>query len=221
MNKIQIEEKHLFEYMRDNIYSLKRGSQNIQNARYHHNISYRDSSTAVNFGILSMKELNRRGIKKYSSLELSVADDITSHVNGADGISLSVVGLDDIYKNEDEYDPFDPESVDFLIDSNIKAYRSSINYGNEFIAKNQILPNDFRSIDIRLLKYIDRLEKSSKFSSDKEIDKLIDKYNNLRLIATAIKKSNFDIPLREMSENNNSTFDIDKLSDVPKLLLKK
>lgn len=221
MNKIHIEEKYIFEYMKDNIYSLKRESLNVQNARYHHNTDYKDASNIVKHGILSIKELNQTGIKKFSEGVLNIADDIDSHVNGNDGISLSVVGLTDLYSNESEYDPFNHISVDFLIDSNIKAYRSTTNYGNEYITKNKILPNNFRSIDVRLLKYIDCLEKSSLISNKDEIEKLIDKYNNLNLIANAIKDAELDIPIREMSTSENVTLDMDKLSKEPTLILKK
>lgn len=46
--------------------------------------------------------------------------DTESHVNGKNSVSLSVIGLKDLYPNEVEYNPFSPNLVDFLITSDIK-----------------------------------------------------------------------------------------------------
>ena len=45
-------------------------------------------------------------------------------------------------------------------------------------------------------------------------------YNYLKNIALTMKHSQLDIPLREMSYQDNSSMDVDKLSSTPKLILK-
>ena len=45
-----------------------------------------------------MEELARKKIKNYSDDVLSVMNDTDSHANGSNGISLSIVGLDDIHQ---------------------------------------------------------------------------------------------------------------------------
>lgn len=140
-------------------------------------------------------------------------DDTDSHVNGIDSISLSVVGLTDLYRDEFEYDPYNPTQVDFNISSDVKAHRLTTHYGNEFLCNDSISIDKLRSVDIRLLELIKLSEKGY------SIRDIIDKYNCLKDIALAIKQSNLDIPFREMS-SDNLTMDIDKVSVTPKLILK-
>ena len=187
----------------------------IDNYLYHHNVSYHDTPSVVQNGILSLKEQNKRGITNYSNEVLKVLDDTSSHVNGIDGISLSIVGLNDLSKNEEEYDPFNSNCVDILLSDEIKTMRNSKHYGNEFIASRIILPDKFRSVDIRILKYIQELLQKDELS-DQELNKLIDKYNNLRKIAYELVLTGYLVPIREMSFDN-ILIDTYKLSKAPKI----
>lgn len=221
MESILIEEKYALEYVRDMLYSLKMGTKIVDNAKYHHNSSYENASSICQYGILSLKELNEKGIRKYSEQFLDLMSDIESHVNGSEAISLSVLGLEDLNFDEDEYDPRSPIKVDFLISSEIKAGRSSYHYGNEFLSYSGISRDELRAIDIRLLKLIKLLEEDKKFISPSySVKSVLEKYNYLKNIALSMKQFGIDIPLREMSTEENFSLDIDRLSFVPKLVLK-
>ena len=98
-------------------------------------------------------------------------------------------------------------------------FRYSKNYGNEFIALNRIDPNDFRSIDIRFLKYIQRILKEKNFEQEK-VDDLIKKYNSIINLSNALENKKEFIPLREMSFEPDIVLDTCKLSKSPVLILK-
>lgn len=211
MSKIHLEEKFVLEYIRDELNSFKIMSKEVNDARYHHNASYENLSSILRHGILSLLESNKLGITKYTEEDLYIMNDITSHVNGNDSISLSVVGLNDLYLNEDEYNPYSPNYVDLIISSDVKARRSSIRYGNEFLVQDKIGVNKIKSVDIRLLNQIEQ----KKY----DIQKIIRNYNYLREFALTIKELNLDVLLREMS-SDNLTLDIDKISKTPQIVLK-
>ena len=217
MNKILLEEKYILEYIRDSINDFKIRSVEINNAKYHHNTSYSFAPLILKHGILSQSELNRLGIKKYSSEVLKLLSDTDSHVNGIDDVSLSVVGLTDLYRDEMEYNPYDPSSVDFTISNDIQARRSTIHYGNEFLCHKNIDNDKLKSVDVRILKLIELTLINKKDSQS--IKNIIDKYNCLKNIALAIKQYKLDIPFREMSQDN-LTMDVDKVSKAPQLILK-
>lgn len=219
MNTILLEEKYILEYIKDIIHDIKVGSFIVNNAKYHHNTDYRDASSICSHGILTMMDLKKLGIKNYTDEFLQKMDDIESHINGNDAVSLSVVGLQDLYPNEDEYNPFTPSQVDFLVSSEIKTGRSSMHYGNEFLSYKSIGVDKLRSVDIRLLKLIEMIENGYS-SNNFTIQSAIEKYNYLKNIALTMKHSQLDIPLRELSYQDNSSIDVDKLSSTPKLVLK-
>lgn len=215
MDKISIERKYILEYIKDILNDSKIKPRTIDDAKYHHCTSYIDAASVLKYGILSMEDIKKLGIKEYTPELLEIMKDTESHINGIDSISLSVVGLNDLYQNEDEYNPYSPETVDFCIDSSIQVSRSTLHYGNEFLSKESITLDKIKTADIRLLEYINSMEKSSMYS----IENLLKKYNCIKDIAMAIKLSKKDISLREMS-NSNITMDIDKLSSLPILSLK-
>ena len=199
----------VLEFIDDNIASCAYAKKSV-NGRYHHNSGYSSASSIIKHGILSIKDLHNSGINVYSLDALEKASNHLSHINGDDGISLSVVGLTDLYQDEDEYNPFNPNCVDFIVDDSIKAYRSTLHYGNEFISYNSI-PNDkINAVDIRLREYIRLISKVD------DINKAIKYYEDLRKIAITLKECSLDIPLREMS-NDNCVLDIDKVSNMPKI----
>ena len=221
MSEIILCEKNIHEYIGDTINDCVIGKIHMAQDLYHHNTSYGLASSVIKHGILSMGSINRLGIRKYSDEFLRTMSDIDSHVNGQNGVSLSLVGLTDLYPNEDEYDPFKENFVDFLVTKNIKTYRMTIHYGNEFVT-NDIAPDKLLSLAIRLLKYMERLKTNKIMPFEKNAtQQLIEAYNNLLESAKALKQTNLNVPIREMSNNDNLSLDIEKLSQSPKILIKK
>ena len=75
-------------------------------------------------------------------------------MNGIDNVSLSVAGLQDLYKGEEEYDSSSVDKLDIIVDSSIKAFRNSTHYGNEFLSRGDIHPKYIKSIDVRIEEYL-------------------------------------------------------------------
>lgn len=219
----KISRKHVVEYIETNIQENRNKKTTLENTKYHHNSSYADAPDICKYGILSIQELNKRGIKTFSKKLLKSMKDTNYHINGIEGISLAVVELDKLSHTKNEYyNPFDHRFVDFLVSSEVKAIKNTTHYENEFITKDSIITLDkLKSVDIRLLHL---LEKYRKKVRNKEKGKgfmleiIIDDYNYLREIAINMKKSSLDIPLREMSREID--LDKDKISELPKLILK-
>ena len=217
MNEIIIKEKYILEYIRNMLYSCSYAIKNIDdNAyQYHHNTAYEYAPSIIKYGILSIEVLNSLGIRSYSKDYLKFIDDIESHVNGKDGISLSVTGLTDLYKNEDEFDPCQSNIVDFLVDENIKTVRNTIHYGNEFISRDKITSDKIVSADIRIINYINNLSKKD----GEFIFSAINKYNQIIMMSKEILRHNRNIQMREMSEGVNREIDVKKMSEMPRLLM--
>lgn len=218
METILLEEENVLEYIYDSICKVKNDGEEVKNAKYHHNTAYKDAVSICKYGILTLIDMNLKGIREDTKEFLKIMGDIDSHVNGNNCVSLSVVGLTDIYPNEDEYNPFSPNLVDFLVSSDIQASRSSTHYGNEFLSFGSIMRDKIKSVDIRLLNL---LCQSKSYMNDSSTQAIIKKYNYLREIALELKRQQLELPLREMSESNIFEINIDKLADQPKLLLKK
>ena len=199
------------------LYSCSYAIKNIDdNAyQYHHNTAYEYAPSIIKYGILSIEELNSLGIRSYSKDYLKFIDDIESHVNGKDGISLSVTGLTDLYKDEDEFDPCQSNIVDFLVDENIKTVRNTTHYGNEFISENKISSDKIVSADIRIINYINNLSEKD----GKAIFSVINKYNQIIMMSKEILRHNRDMQMREMSEGVNRKIDVEKMSKMPRLLM--
>lgn len=222
METILLEEKYILEYIRDILNDSKIKLVSINDAKFHHNTSYEDASSVCKHGILSLADLNKLGIKNYSEDFLRIMNDTESHINGVNAISLSVVGLKDLYSHEEEYCPFSPDQVDFLISSGIKASRTSIHYGNEFLSYSKIGVEKLRSVDVRILLLIRLYENfNDNQLNNYNIQYIINRFNLLKDIAISIKESQLDISFREMSSQNNHSLDIDKISVIPKLMIKR
>lgn len=217
MNEVIIKEKYVLKYIRDMLYACSYAIKNKDDKtyQYHHNTAYEYAPSIIKYGILSMEELNSLGIRSYSKEYLKFIDDIESHVNGKDGISLSVTGLTDLYKNEDEFDPCQSNIVDFLVDENIKTVRNTIHYGNEFISRDKITSDKIVSADIRIINYINNLSKKD----GKFIFNAINKYNQIIMMSKEILRHNRNIQMREMSEGVNREIDVKKMSEMPRLLM--
>lgn len=216
MNKIEIDEREIVDFIFDTLYSSRINLDKMDNEKYHHNTSYKNAPLVCKHGILSLLELNNNGIRKDTQELLQRMDDIDSHINGNDGISLAVVGLNDLYSFEDEYNPLNPSVVDFIISNNIKACRNTLHYGNEYIHYGNIKLESIISLDFRLLEYIS-LQEKDKISKSK----LIEMYNSLLQSAIIIKELKTGLLVREMSKNNSFGIDIDKFVQSKSLLLKK
>jgi hypothetical protein len=219
MKEELIKEKEILEFIKNNINDCLKSQKTIIDGQYHHNTKYDNVTSIINNGILSLNQLNDLGIINYNEEELQRLDDFSSHVNGRSGISLAKIDLTDLYSDEEEYDPYNPCVVDIILDGDIKASRNSINYGNEYIVKNNISSDHIEAIDIRILKYLQFInpEKDNEYN----IKTLVNNYNYLNEIAQVLLNNNKGIYLREKSSNDNQIIDIEKLSNYPKLILKK
>lgn len=213
-----IEQKYALEYIKENLESLKRGNVEAKNYLYHHNTAYKDAPLIVEHGLLSFKDIQKRGIKEFTDQQMELVSDINSHINGDDGISFAVVGLTDLYKDEFEYDPKCSNAVDFLVSDELSFCRLTTHYGNEFISYNPVSPDYFKSVDIRLIRLIKEILEGR---SQTSVQEAVDNYNYLIQTANAMQTFNLDIPLREMSFEDNTRLDIDKLSVQNTLKLKK
>lgn len=220
MAEIILDEKEVKGYIKSIINDCVIGRIHMEKDLYHHNTSYKLAPSVIKHGILSIEGMNKKGIKQYSEEILDRMDDISSHVNGKNGVSLSVVGLTDLYPDENEYDPCRDDAVDFLVTREIKTYRMTIHYGNEYVTRD-INPDKILSLDIRLLNCLGRLElKTQKSLEGDYIRNIIEKYNHLLEIAMTLKQTNSYIPIREMSNNDDLSLDIEKLSQTSKILIK-
>jgi len=219
MSKILLDEKEILDYVEDSLTDVITPPIEVIDDKFHHNTRYEDAISIIENGILSGKEQNKLGIVSDAKLELF--EDIESHANGSESISLAVVGMTDLNPDEFEYNPFSEKHVDILITGDITARRVSTNYGNEYLVDASILTDKFRAIDTRLLAYIESIRVSStREPFDVSINQLLANYNKLKEVAVVLKKRSLNIPLREMSTNAGTGLDIDKLANKPKIKIK-
>lgn len=218
MKTVFLEKEKIKDYICDCINSAKVERKEIENAKYHHSTSYKNAISICKYGILTLNDMNIIGIRNDSKEFLKIMDDTDSHVNGKNCISLSIVGLKDIYPNEEEYDPFTPNNVDFIISDEINASRISTNYGNEYLSFSSISKDNLKSVDVRLLELI---YQNKLFMNNLSIEAIIQKYNNLKEIALELKRQQLQIPIREMSGSNILELNVQKIVDLPKIKLKK
>lgn len=216
MGNIIIDKKLALEYIRDTLRASKNKLEFVKHAKYHHNTRYRNAASVCRNGILTMLDLHKYKIISFSPEMLRKFDDDDFHVNGIDAVSLSIAGLDDLYGDEEEYNPFDSSRVDFLVSSEVMASRNSTNYGNEFLSMGSISIDKIRSVDIRLIELMNKMGDNSYSTTES----MVNKYNALRDIACTIKEYNLDIPLREMSYGEEYSIDIDTLARKPRLKIK-
>lgn len=221
MQEILLKGEHVLDYVEDNIVSCLTSEANVEDDKFHHNTKYKDAISVIENGILSPSELNKLGAPGFSDEVIKTMDDIDSHANGSESISLAVVGLDDLMPDEFEYDPFSEKQVDILITSDITARRVTTNYGNEYLSDESIDVDKFRAIDTRLLAFVQTIrEKTGEEPFNSSVSELLENYNKLRDMAYLIKKIQLDVPLREMSGNEALAIDIDKISNMPKVKIK-
>lgn len=211
-----LKKEEVLDYIEGIIFSLFNGTLLVDGARYHHNSSYLDASLICQHGILTIEDLINKNIKTFTDEQVKLMKDYTSHANGIDSVSLSVTGLTNLYSYEDEYDPSTSYQVDFLVSSDIKAHRWTYNYGNEFVSIGSIAREMLKSIDIRLLKYIESARKSNDIEVLKDV---VSKYNSLKGLANIINDEKLSIPLREMSFDGDNVIDVHSLIKKPAIKL--
>lgn len=217
METIKLEEKYILEYIKDILNDSKEQNREVTDYRFHHSSSYKNASSIIKNGILTIEDLNKLGIRNDSKEELERLNDIESHANGISAVSLSDPLVDDLYIGEEKYDTYSPNNVDFLISNSVQAGRYGINWGNEYLSYKSITNDKYKSIDIRLINLFEEIEKTKNYS----IKEAIENYNELRAIALSLKEAKLDIPFREMSkENEIITLDKDKIIELPKIILK-
>ena len=205
MSDIKLDRCDVVDYVKNTLDNSKTNFDHLTGAKYHHNTKYCDASSVIRFGILTMSELNRLKLRHDSPESLKIMNDTLSQVNGLNGVSLAVTGLDDLYPDEDEFDPFLSDAVDFRIADTLspRPGRDSTKYGNEFIYRGIIKPEEFRAIDIRILEYIEELKNN---------------YNNLLDMLKVLKDANLDIPVRETF--GGFSIDKEKMSECPRIVIK-
>ena len=221
MEKILLETEHALDFVESSISSCLTTPLIVLDDKFHHNTKYKDAVSIIKNGILSPSELNKLGVDGYNDDVIEAMDDIESHANGSESISLAVVGLPDISPDEFEYNPFSERCVDFLITSDIRARRVSTNYGNEYLSDRSIDTDKFRAIDIRLLSLIQTIRENTNIErTSSSVSELIDNYNKLRDMAKLLREKKLGVPLREMSRNEALAIDIEKISNMPKVKIK-
>ena len=212
-------ESYVITHICDNLNEIMERTDDISDARYHHNASYKDSILICKHGILSLRELNERGIRHDSKETLKKLSDIESHPNGIDSISLSI----DDPNGRSELQTYDyrrPDSVDFRVSSQVPAYRSSFNYDNELICREFIDLSKIKAIDVRMRKLCDIISTAKNLESRGLSERMvIDNYNYLIDLAKVLVRKKLNIPLRELSDEENGIYSINiqRLSEKTKL----
>lgn len=220
MSDIKLDRCDVVDYVKNTLDNSKTNFDHVTGAKYHHNTKYCDASSVIRFGILTMSELNRLKLRHDSPESLKIMNDTLSQVNGLNGVSLAVTGLDDLYPDEDEFDPLLSDAVDFRIADTLspRPGRDSTKYGNEFIYRGIIKPEEFRAIDIRILEYIEQLENNVSNMGSRSIEELKNNYNNLLNMLKVLKDANLDIPVRETF--GGFSIDKGKMSECPRIVIK-
>lgn len=211
-----LEEEFIREYIEETLHLNLCDGEEIIDGKYHHNSDYDNAPSILKNNILSIRRLHQLGLVDISDNQLQLLDDITSHANGIDGISLSVVGLDDLYKDEDEYNPFHSGVIDYVISDEVKARRYTENYGNEYIARGEILLSCIRTIDFRLIKFMKHNIYNEQLLGN-VYDNFIRKYNTIIYTARKIAEKELPIQIREMSYIQKS-LDVESMAKHPYLV---
>lgn len=212
MNNIETSEKEFYQYIKDNLLSCRIISKEVNNADFHHNSPYKRIPSIIRYGILSVDDLIKYG---FSNIVLDANNDnyyyySIDHVNGVKGVSLSKVGLNDLYKNEEEYNPFNCQVPDILVSNEVKASRTTFCYGNEFVTSESIDPKFLKAVDVRILNFL------SENTKDTDVVEAINMFNTIIDIANTLNKYRQDMILREMSKEN-ITLDFEKVSSLSKI----
>ena len=220
-DELLLEPKYIREYIVYLLETLKRNNHSIEEGVFHHNTTYDALPLIAKNGILSLLEQQKKGLVSYSKEDLERLSDISSHINGVDGISLSKTDTEDAYPDEDIYDPYKEKYVDIVL-IGVQAFHRRNHYTNEYIYLDSISPRKFLSFDIRLMKLIENTRNIEDLERIKEIVIAI---NSLKETAVTIKGEKLFLPIREMSYEKDSVnglcLDIDKMAEMPLINIKK
>lgn len=221
---IDVDKNHIlsaYSLIKEGIYSCRDISKPIIDTKYHHHTSLDNVPLILKNGLLSKQKKAELEGRTLTSMEIyRCLDDY--QVNGSDFISLSSMDVDFSKKHDNEslYDSYDTINADIIVSREIKTIRNTINYFNEYLASDQISPDLFNSIDVRILKILDyNFHDADKNKLENRIRLMIKQYNALRNIVIALKENNLDIPLREVSDEI-ITLDPEKVIRLPHLMLK-
>ena len=214
---ICIDEDMLYEFIKLNLHSCRVSSRIIENSKYHHQTKIERIPNMLKNGILSKNKFSELKGRDLTDDEISIYSD-DCHVNGTDYVSVSSMDLDFSTMGKDEYywDPIDSLESGIVVSSDIRAFRVTKNYFNEFLVEGGIYPSSFSAIDTKVLKiYTNRFYRGE----ESKTDRMLRHYHTLKDIALSLKEDNLDIPLREVSDEV-ITLDIDKVIKLPSLKLK-
>lgn len=214
---ICIDEDMLYEFIKLNLHSCRVSSRIIENSKYHHQTKIERIPNMLKNGILSKNKFSELEGRDLTDDEISIYSD-DCHVNGTDYVSVSSMDLDFSTMGKDEYywDPIDSLESGIVVSSDIRAFRVTKNYFNEFLVEGGIYPSSFSAIDTKVLKiYTNRFYRGE----ESKTDRMLRHYHTLKDIALSLKEDNLDIPLREVSDEV-ITLDIDKVIKLPSLKLK-
>ena len=214
VKKIYVQKENVLNYILELLNIYKGETIKLENARYHHNTDYKDGKNVVENGILTLQSLSDKGLMELSKEQLKIMDDTSSHINGINGVSLAVVGLKDLYRDEFEYDPFDDSKLDIIVDTSLHARRTSTNYGNEYIADGDIDISYIRAIDIRLEECINKVLNTD---DERVIIEIVEKFNYLIDISSSL--INLNILLREASFEQYKVLDKENIAKLNKITI--
>ena len=68
MERLILEDKYIYEYIKDILNESRIKSEEISDSLYHHNRSYKNTPVAIRNGLLSLKDLTEKGIISFSDI---------------------------------------------------------------------------------------------------------------------------------------------------------
>lgn len=216
LNVINYDFNKIYSLVKEAIYSCKEPFTEVDNAKFHHNIAYKDLPAVLQYGILSYrKKIEKIENRQLNDNERFIYND-ECHVNGIDSVSLSSMEINKNLVSDDEwlYDHEDHNTADIVVSSDVRVVRNRTNYANEFLVDDIVATNQFKAIDFRLLSdnYITT-------SNEFDRERFIENYNSLRKIAISLKENNLNIPIRERSLEDFN-LNVDALETLPELRVK-
>lgn len=230
LNVFKVNYDTAYDVIKENIYSCVVAPIVVNDTKFHHQINIEHVPSAIEYGLLSKRKyVNEVEKRELTEHEIFIFSD-EYHVNGLDHISLSTMDMDfkKIYRNEGIWNTYETVCPDIIVSKNVKAHMSTQNYFNEFITSNEVPTSMFNCIDVRILRIINHpsISLMCKTREDR-IKYMLEYYERVREIALKMKEKQLDIPLREVSEihklgedDKALTLDVDKVINMPKLILK-
>lgn len=228
---INVNFDNAYKLIKDNIYCCITEPVDFQNRIFHHNEKIDVIPNILQYGLLCnelrIKLLEKRDLtEKEKDMYLDEC-----YVNGKSYVSLSSMDEDfsQMYRDEMYWDPYDTIESDIVISGEIEALRKTTNYFNEYLVYNKVPVEMFNSIDVKLLRINDYVFFDKNLNNkENRANLMLEHYEYLRQIAFIIKQNNLNIALREISYVKNEkekdkalTLDVDKVIELPKLILKK